>query len=61
MSEQDQVWQPSLSQKGNEVVTINLVLAQVELKYFIYNLEYRNAALLRGTPHELPTKSQCST
>jgi hypothetical protein len=37
------------------------VQAQVEEKYFIFNLDYRNAALLTGIPHGLPTKSQCST
>jgi hypothetical protein len=35
--------------------------AQVEEKYFIFNLEYRNAALSREIPHGLPTKSQYST
>jgi hypothetical protein len=30
MPEQDQVWQPSLSQKGNEEARINFVQAQVE-------------------------------
>jgi hypothetical protein len=61
MPEHDQVWKPSLSQKGNEVARINLVKAQVELKYFIFNIEYRNVTLSRGISHGLPTKSQCST
>jgi hypothetical protein len=43
------------------VARINLMQAQVEEKYFIFNLEYRNAALSREIPHGLPTKSQYST
>jgi hypothetical protein len=43
------------------VATINIVQAQIEELYFIFNLEYRYAALLRGIPHGLPIKSQCST
>jgi hypothetical protein len=43
------------------VARLNIVKAHVEEKYFIFNLEYKNAALLRGIPHGLPTKSQCST
>jgi hypothetical protein len=47
--------------KRNEVARINLVRAQVEEKYFIFNIEYWSAALSRGISHGLPTKSQCST
>jgi hypothetical protein len=50
-----------LKSKRNEVAGINLVQAQVEEKYFIFNLEYRNVALSRGISHGLPTKYQCST
>jgi hypothetical protein len=68
MPKQDQMWQPSLSQK-NEVATINIVQAQatinivqaqVEGIYFIVNLQYMYTTLSRGIPHGLPTKSQCS-
>jgi hypothetical protein len=47
--------------KRNEVVRINFMQTQVEEKYFIFNLEYRNAALSRGIAHGLPRKSQYST
>jgi hypothetical protein len=47
--------------KRDKVATINIVQAQVEELYFIFNLKYRCAALLGGIPHEFPTKSQCST
>jgi hypothetical protein len=47
--------------KRSEVATINIVQTQVEEMYFIFNLEYRYVALLRGIPYELPTKSQCLT
>jgi hypothetical protein len=43
------------------VARINLVQAQVEENYFIFNLEYRNVALSIVIPHGLPIKSQCST
>jgi hypothetical protein len=49
-----------LMSKRNEVARINLVQAQIEEKYFIFTLEYRNAALSRGISHGMPTKSQCS-
>jgi hypothetical protein len=42
-------------------IRINIVQAQDEEMYFIFNLEYRHATLSRGIPHGLPTKSQCST
>jgi hypothetical protein len=47
--------------KRNGVARFNIVKAHAEEKYFIFNLEYKNAALLREIPHGLPTKSQCST
>jgi hypothetical protein len=50
-----------IKSKRNEVARINFVQAQVEEKYFILNLDYKNAALSTGIPHGLPTKSQCST
>jgi hypothetical protein len=50
-----------MNSKRNEVARINFVQAQVEEKYFIFNIEYKNATLSRGIPHELSTKSQCST
>jgi hypothetical protein len=50
-----------IKSKRNEVVTINLVQAQVEEIHFLFNVEYRHAALSRGIPHGLSTKSQCST
>jgi hypothetical protein len=50
-----------IKSKINEVARINLVQAQVEEKYFIFNLKYGNVALSRGISHGLPTKSQCST
>jgi hypothetical protein len=46
--------------KRNEVARINIVEDQVEEMYFIFYLEYRNVALLRGISHGLPTKSQYS-
>jgi hypothetical protein len=45
----------------SEVATINLVQTQVKEMHFIFNLECRRAALSKGIPHILPTKSQCST
>jgi hypothetical protein len=42
------------------VATINIVQAQVEEIYFIFNLEYTRDALSRGIRHELSTKSQYS-
>jgi hypothetical protein len=39
---------------------INIVQGQVEEMYFMFYLEYKNAALSRGISHGLPTKSQCS-
>jgi hypothetical protein len=48
-----------MKSKRIEVTRINFVQAQVEEKYFIFNLEYRNVALSRVIPHGLPTKSQC--
>jgi hypothetical protein len=50
-----------IESKRNKVARMNFVQAQVEEKYFIFNLEYRNVALTRGIPHRLPTKSQRST
>jgi hypothetical protein len=47
--------------KRNEVARINIMQAQVEEKYFIFNLEYKNAALSKLISHGLPIKSQCST
>jgi hypothetical protein len=49
-----------MKSKRDEVVTINIVPAQVEEIYFIFNLEFRYVALSRGIPDGLPTKSQCS-
>jgi hypothetical protein len=49
-----------IKSKRNEVARINVVQAQIEELCFIFNLEYRHAALSRGTPHGLSTKSQCS-
>jgi hypothetical protein len=46
--------------KRDEVAIINIVQAQVENLYFIFNRVYV-AALLRGIPYGLLTKSQCST
>jgi hypothetical protein len=43
--------------KGNEVAAINIMQAQVEEMHFIFNLEFRYAALTRGMPHRLSTKS----
>ena len=43
--------------KRNEVATINIMQAQVEEVHFIFNLEFRNAALSRGMLHRLSTKS----
>jgi hypothetical protein len=48
------------AKKRNVVARINFMEAQVKEKYFIFNLEYRNAALSRGIPHGLKIKSQCS-
>jgi hypothetical protein len=50
-----------MKSKSNEVAAINIVQAQVEEMYFMFNLECRHAALSRGIQHGLPTKSQCST
>jgi hypothetical protein len=49
-----------IKSKINEVARINIVQAQVEEMYFMFYLEFRNAALSRGISHGLPTKSQCS-
>ncbi len=46
-----------MKSKRNEVATINIVQAQVEEMHFIFNLEYRYAALSRGMLHRLSTKS----
>jgi hypothetical protein len=43
--------------KRNKVTRFNIVQAQVEEKYFIFNLEYMNVVLSRGISHGLPTKS----
>ena len=43
--------------KRNEVATINIMQAQVEEVHFIFNLEFRYAALSRGMLHRLSTKS----
>jgi hypothetical protein len=43
------------------VTTINIKKAQVDEMHFIFNLECRHAALLRGIPHRLSIKFQCST
>jgi hypothetical protein len=37
--------------KSKKVGRINFVQAEVEEKYFMFNLECRIAALLRGIPH----------
>jgi hypothetical protein len=50
-----------MKSKESEVTTINLVQAQVEEMYFIFNLEYRHTALLRGIQYGLPIKSQYLT
>jgi hypothetical protein len=50
-----------MKSKRNEVARINIVQAQVEEMYFIFNLECRHATLSRRIPHGLPTKSKCST
>jgi hypothetical protein len=50
-----------MKSKRNEVARFNIVQARVEEKFFIFNLECRNAALSKGISHRLPTKSQCST
>jgi hypothetical protein len=50
-----------IKSKRNGVTIINIVQAQVEELYFIFNLECRHAALSRGILHRLPIKSQCST
>jgi hypothetical protein len=47
--------------KKSEVATINIVQAQVDEIYFIFNLECRHVTLSRGISHGLPTKSQWST
>jgi hypothetical protein len=49
-----------IKSKRIEVARINLMQAQVEENVLTFNLEYRNPALLRGIPHGLLTKSQCS-
>jgi hypothetical protein len=49
-----------IKSKRNELARINIMQAQVKKMYFIFYLEYMNAALSRGIPHELPTKSQYS-
>jgi hypothetical protein len=46
--------------KRSEVATINIVQAKAEEMYFIFNLECTHVTLLRGIPHRLSTKSQCS-
>jgi hypothetical protein len=46
---------PTLKEwKRNEVTTINIVQAQVEEMYFIFNLEYRRATLSRRKFHAQP-------
>jgi hypothetical protein len=50
-----------MKSKRNKVKTINIVQAQDEEIYLIFNLECKHAALSRVIPHGLPTKSQCST
>jgi hypothetical protein len=50
-----------MKSKRSEAATINIVQAQVEEIYFIFNLGCRHAALSRGIPLGLPTKSHCST
>jgi hypothetical protein len=50
-----------IKSKINEVARINFVQAQVEEKYFIFNLKYRNVTLSRGMPHVCSIKSQYST
>jgi hypothetical protein len=42
------------------VARINIVQVQVQEKYFMFYLEYRNVALSRGISHGLPPNSQCS-
>jgi hypothetical protein len=50
-----------MKSKRDVVTTINIVQAQVEELWFIFDLECRHAALSRGIPHGFPTKSQCLT
>jgi hypothetical protein len=49
-----------MKSKRDVVATINIVQAQVEKLWFIFDLECRHAALSRGMPYGLPIKSQCS-
>jgi hypothetical protein len=46
-----------MKSKRNEVATINIMQAQVEEVHFIFNLEFRYAALSRGMLHRLSIKS----
>jgi hypothetical protein len=48
-----------MKSKRSEAATINIVQAQVEEIYFIFNFEYM-FALSRGLSLGLQTKSQCS-
>jgi hypothetical protein len=59
MSKQDQMRQPSQSQR--EIKWQELTLYKLKLKkyIFIFYLEYKNVALSREISHGLPTKSQC--
>jgi hypothetical protein len=47
-----------MKSKINKMARINIVQAQVEEMYFIFNLECRHAALSGGLSHRLPTKCQ---
>jgi hypothetical protein len=49
-----------MKSKRSEAATINIVQAQVEEIYFIFNFEYMFAALSREMSLGLQTKSQCS-
>jgi hypothetical protein len=44
-----------MKSKTNEVTTIIILQAQVEAIYFLFNLEFRYAALSRGMLHGLLT------
>jgi hypothetical protein len=49
-----------MKSKRDEVATINIMQAQDEELYFIFNLEYRCVALSIGISYGLSIKSQCS-
>jgi hypothetical protein len=45
---------------NSKEIIINVMQAQVEEIYFIFNLKYRHTTLSRGILHGLPAKSQYS-